>query len=152
MLLLLAAASDVMPLGKIVHVCDDVVLDQGTGKLNVLGAFNALRPPDGVTYPFHLDHLCVFAQLAGGIGPAIVEVKVVDASTGDEVFGSPAYSYSSEGAIRSVKTAISSQVFPSCPRTIVPGLLTPSLQHRIGNLLSLLARCLSLRCHSVGVL
>ncbi len=83
-------ASDVMPLGKIVYVCDDVVVDQAAGKLDILGAFNALRPPDGENYPFYQDHLCVFAQFAGGLGPTVVEAKVVDASTGDEVFGSPA--------------------------------------------------------------
>jgi hypothetical protein len=86
-----------MPLGKIVYVCNDVVVDQGTGMLDILGAFNALRPPDGANYPFHLDHLCVFAQLAGGLGPTIIEAKVVDASTGDEVFGSPSYTVNFPG-------------------------------------------------------
>src|SRR5436309_105505 len=84
-------ASALVPLGKIVYVCDDVVQDTVSGKLTVIGAFNTLRPPVGQGYPYHLGRLCVFAQLAGGHGPATVEVKVVDASTGNEVLGSPAH-------------------------------------------------------------
>jgi Family of unknown function (DUF6941) len=41
--------------------------------------------------PFLLGQLCAFAQLAGGLGPSTVEVKVVDAATGTEVFGSPTH-------------------------------------------------------------
>jgi hypothetical protein len=37
-------ASALVPLGKIVYVCDDVVQDALSGKLTVIGAFNALRP------------------------------------------------------------------------------------------------------------
>jgi hypothetical protein len=48
-------------------------------------------PPEA-DYPFVLDRLCVFAQFAGGRGAITFRVSVVDASTGDEVFGSRTYS------------------------------------------------------------
>jgi len=73
---------------------------RGHSKTHVIGAFDAVRPPDGVPYPFDLDHLCVFAQFAGGLGPGSVQVKVLDASTGDEVFGSPAYQVNFPGGQR----------------------------------------------------
>lgn len=81
----------VSPLGKIVYVCDDVVQDPVTRKLDIQGACTALEPPAGVGYPYTLHQLCVFAQLTGGRGQAVLEVKVVDAATGEEVFGSPSY-------------------------------------------------------------
>ena len=83
-------SSGVVPLGKIVYVCDDVLRD-AVNKTHVIGAFDAVRPPDGANYPFDLDHLCVFAQFAGGLGHGVVQVKVVEAASGDEVFGSPVY-------------------------------------------------------------
>jgi hypothetical protein len=81
----------IAPLGKIVYVCDDVVQDPVSRKFHMLGAFTAVRPPDGAPYPFLLRQLCVFAQLAGGLGPSSVQARVVDAATGEEVFGSPAH-------------------------------------------------------------
>lgn len=83
-------SSGAVPLGKIVYVCDDVLQDPASGKLHVLGAFTKVRPLDA-TYPFLLGRMCIFAQLAGNIGSATVEAKVMDASTGNEVFGSPTY-------------------------------------------------------------
>jgi hypothetical protein len=82
-------SSGVAPLGKIVYVCDDVLQDPASGKFHVLGAFTAVRPPEGAAYPYLLRQLCVFAQLAGGLGPCSVQARVVDAATGNEVFGSP---------------------------------------------------------------
>ncbi|MGL4553597.1 MAG: DUF6941 family protein [Gemmataceae bacterium] len=84
-------SGSVTPLGKIVYVCDDVLQDPVVGKFHILGAFNFVRiPPDG-SFPYRLDRLCVFAQLAGGLGTSLVEVKVIEAAAGSELFGSPAY-------------------------------------------------------------
>jgi hypothetical protein len=85
-------AGSVKPLGKIVYVCDDVLRDPASGKTHVVGAFDTVRVPLGADYPFVLDHLCVFAQFAGGRGAIAFRVTVVDASTGDEVFGSSMHS------------------------------------------------------------
>ena len=93
-------AGELMPLGKIVYVCDDVVQDSGTRKLDLRGAFTALGPPEGESYPFVQSWMCVFAQLAGGRGSSLIEVKVVDASTGVAVFGSPAYQVQFPGGQR----------------------------------------------------
>jgi len=84
-------SSGVVPLGKIVYMCDDVVQDPLTGNLTVVSVFNAIHPPDGETYPYRLLQMCVFAQFAGGLGPTEFQVKVLDAATGVEVFGSPSY-------------------------------------------------------------
>jgi hypothetical protein len=81
----------VTPLGKIVYVCDDVIQDPANGKLHVLGAFDAIRLPDGAGYPYLLGQMCVFAQMAGGRGSTVIEAKVIDAATGDTLFGSPVY-------------------------------------------------------------
>ena len=65
--------------------------------MDVVGAFDAIRIPPEADYPFVLDHLCVFAQFAGGRGAIAFRAVVVDASTGDEVFGSPTYSVTMPG-------------------------------------------------------
>ena len=41
----------VAPLGKIVYVCDDVLSDPANSKIHVVGAFNAIRPIEGI-YPY----------------------------------------------------------------------------------------------------
>ena len=87
----------VKPLGKIVYVCDDVFHDPANGKMNVVGAFDAIRVPPEGEYAFVLDRLCVLAQFAGGRGEIPFRAVIVDASTGDEVFGSPTYSVTMPG-------------------------------------------------------
>jgi hypothetical protein len=77
-----------MPLGKIVYVCDDVLEDPGSRKLHVIGACDTITIPPGANFPYRLGQLCVFAQFAGGLGVGPVEVRAVDAATGDEVFAS----------------------------------------------------------------
>jgi hypothetical protein len=84
-------SSGLIPLGKIVYVCDDVLQDPARGKLHVLGAFNAIRPPSGTGYPYRLPKLCVFAQLTGSLGVGTVEARATNAATGEEVFASPQY-------------------------------------------------------------
>jgi len=117
-------SSGVMPLGKIVYVCDDVLQDQVSGKLHVLGTFTSVHPPDGVTYPFRLGQLCVFAQLAGGLGTAAIEVKVIDAANGNEVFGSAPHQVNFPGghAIATVLIRLLDCPFPA-PGTYLVQLL-----------------------------
>ena len=84
-------AAGVIPLGKIVYVCDDIVQDLSTGKITILGSFTSIRMGPETTYPLRRDKICVFAQLTGGYGPATIQARVVDASTGDDTFTSQVY-------------------------------------------------------------
>ena len=59
--------------------------------MHFLGAFDANRVPVGEGFPYSLPQLCVSAQFAGGRGRFSFRVAVVDAASGDETFGSPAY-------------------------------------------------------------
>lgn len=90
-------SSGVPPLGKIVYVCDDVIEDPVSRKLNIHGAFDAARLPQWTEYPFTLPKMCVLAQVAGGRGTATFRAVVVAASTGNEIFGSPTYSFPMPG-------------------------------------------------------
>lgn len=73
--------SSVNPTGKLVYVCDEVLQDPASGKLNFLGMFDDVVPPAASGYPFRLGRLCVAAQLVGGSGSVPVHVEVVEAAT-----------------------------------------------------------------------
>jgi hypothetical protein len=70
----------------------------------VLGAFDAVTVPAGAGFPYALQRMCVFAQFAGGRGTFAFRVAVVDASTGDEVFGSPPHAVNLPGGHAIVTT------------------------------------------------
>ena len=73
--------SSVSPTGKLVYVCDEVLQDPASGKLNFLGIFDDVLPPAAPGYPFRRGRMCVAAQLVGGSGPVPVHVEVVEAVT-----------------------------------------------------------------------
>ena len=89
-------SSGVKPLGKIVYVYDDVLHDPSNGKMHVLGAFDTIRVPRE-DYPYVHERLCVLAQFAGGLVTINFRVMIVDASTGDELFGSRTHSVTMPG-------------------------------------------------------
>lgn len=99
-------SSGVLPIGKIVYVCDDVMQDVVNGNITVIGVFNAVQPPDGGNYPFRLSQLCVFAQFAGGLGQVDLEARVIDAATGNDIFASPVYFVNFPGGQTLVTVAI----------------------------------------------
>lgn len=78
----------VIPVGKIVYVCDDVLEDPASGKTHVLGIFNTVRAGGADAYPYRLGRLCVFAQLTGGAGQVPVRVDIVNGKTQKVVFRS----------------------------------------------------------------
>jgi hypothetical protein len=80
--------ASVVPVGKIVYLCDDVLEDQTTGKTHILGIFNAVRTPGTVAFPYRLGRVCVFAQFSGGGGQVPVRVDVVNGKTDEVVFRS----------------------------------------------------------------
>jgi hypothetical protein len=82
---------EVHPIPKAVYLCDDVVPDAETGKVHLLGVFNAARPAGGI-FPYRLDRLCVFAQLVGGPPEAPMHIEVVRAETDEVAYASPTYS------------------------------------------------------------
>jgi hypothetical protein len=51
-------SNGVVPIGKILYVCDDVLQDATSNKLHVLGAFDAVRIPADAAFPYSL-HNCV---------------------------------------------------------------------------------------------
>ena len=65
--------------------------------MHVLGAFDTIRVPREEDYPYVLERLCVLAQFAGGLGKITFRVIIVDASTGDEIFGSRTHSVTMPG-------------------------------------------------------
>ncbi len=69
------------PTGKVVYVCDDVLQDPTSGKVNFLGIFDDVVPPSGAAYPFRLGRMCVAAKLVGGSGPVPVRIEVVEGAT-----------------------------------------------------------------------
>lgn len=81
--------TSVVPVTKALYLCDEVLGDPSNQKVHLLGVFNAVRPADEGAYPYHLPRLCVFAQLAGGVGMLPFRVDVVDAQDQSIVYTSP---------------------------------------------------------------
>ena len=82
-------ALPLVPVTKAIYCCDNVLPDRSSGKIHVLGVFNAIRPPDGAGYPCRLGRLCVFAQLIGGIGEVSLRLEVVSAENEAIIYTSP---------------------------------------------------------------
>lgn len=78
-------ATIVPPLTKAIYLCDDVVLDPATQKVNLLRVFNSVRPRESAPYPFEMARFCVFAQLIGGAGPTPIRLEIVNARTGEPI-------------------------------------------------------------------
>lgn len=66
-------ASSVLPIAKGLYLCDYHVGYQ-TGKVDLYGLFNAIRPP---VYPHTQRRFCVFAQLVNGQGriPFFIDIR-----------------------------------------------------------------------------
>jgi hypothetical protein len=75
-------AEAVKPVAKCVYVCDDVVADASTGKVNLFNLWDAVRVPAEATFPFVLAKLCVFVWWRDGLGKPKSRVDIVQASTG----------------------------------------------------------------------
>ncbi|MCI0379364.1 MAG: hypothetical protein L0215_17275 [Gemmataceae bacterium] len=73
-------AQPIKPVAKSVYVCDDVVRDPQTGKVSLLNMWDTIRVPVGVSFPFVLATLCVFAWWRDGLGSVRTRIDVVQAS------------------------------------------------------------------------
>jgi hypothetical protein len=73
------------PVGKVVHLCDDVARDPATGKTHFLGIFDDVVPPANAVFPFRLAVMCVVAQLTGSLGRIPVHLEIVEGTTGQQV-------------------------------------------------------------------
>jgi hypothetical protein len=75
-------AEPVRPVAKRVYVCDDVIADPSSGKVNLLNLWGAVRVPSDQTFPDRLAKVCVFVWWRDGFGKVRSRVDVVQASTG----------------------------------------------------------------------
>lgn len=65
--------SAVLPVAKGIYLCDYVIGSQ-TGKVDLYGIFNAIRP---ASYPYRQGRFSVFSQLSNGLGriPFFVDIR-----------------------------------------------------------------------------
>jgi hypothetical protein len=75
-------AEAVKPVAKCVYVCDDVVANPSTGKVNLFNLWDAVRVPAEGTFPYCLAKLCVFVWWRDGFGKLKSRIDIVQASTG----------------------------------------------------------------------
>jgi hypothetical protein len=57
-----------LPVGKIVYVCDDVVADPVSHKPSILNLWEVVRVPLGGSFPYTLGKVCVVALMRDGEG------------------------------------------------------------------------------------
>jgi len=71
----------ILPVGKIVYVCDDVVADPLSHKPSVLNLWEIIRVHDEASFPYTLEKICVVALMRGGKGDVRFRADVVRADT-----------------------------------------------------------------------
>ena len=67
------------PKCKAILLCDQTIIEAGTGKVSIIGVFDGFMLPK---LPFLSRPCMVFVQLADGIGSHAVEVEVHDLTNG----------------------------------------------------------------------
>jgi len=75
-------AEPIRPIAKRVYVCDDVVGDPATGKVNLFNLWDAVHVPSDGVFPYCLAKLCVFVWWRDGFGNVKTRVDIVQAATG----------------------------------------------------------------------
>jgi hypothetical protein len=70
-----------LPVGKIVHICDDVVTDPVSHKPSLLNLWEVVRVPRGDSFPYTLGKVCVAALMRDGEGEVRFRVDLVRADT-----------------------------------------------------------------------
>ncbi|MCI0460540.1 MAG: hypothetical protein L0Z62_26600 [Gemmataceae bacterium] len=74
-------AEPVRPVAKRVYVCDDVIGDPSSGKVNLFNLWDAVRVPADASFPYSLAKVCVFVWWRDGFGKVRTRVDIVQAST-----------------------------------------------------------------------
>ena len=64
----------IVPVAKAMYLCD-YHIGYSTGKVDLYGLFNAIRPQNG--FPYTCTRFCVFVQLINGLGklPFFVDIR-----------------------------------------------------------------------------
>jgi hypothetical protein len=70
-----------LPVGKIVYVCDDVVADPVSHKPSILNLWEVVRVPAGASFPYTLAKVCVVALMRDGEGEVRFRADVLRAGT-----------------------------------------------------------------------
>src|SRR5437763_238263 len=78
-------AAPIPPVAKRMLVCDDVVGDPSSGKVTIVGVWDAVRLPAGASFPYPLAKLCVYACWRGGLGQVRTRVIIARGTDGTEV-------------------------------------------------------------------
>lgn len=78
------------PIIRHMLICDDVER-AGTDrpKLNVLGVVHTIRAKPGQSFPLSHTGLCVYLVLTGGVGTGHIQIRITEADSETELFGSP---------------------------------------------------------------
>jgi hypothetical protein len=80
-----------LPVGKIVYVCDDVVADPISHKPSILNLWEVVRVPSGESFPYTLGKVCVVARMRDGEGEIRFRAHLVRADNGELIRRSQDY-------------------------------------------------------------
>lgn len=115
------------PIVRQMVICDDVQPAAGDRpRMNVLGVTHNIRAKPGQSFPLRHPGLCAYLVLTGGVGTGRVQLRVSEAVTGDDLFGSAVHDINHPPArheIAAVILRIKDCVFPR------PGLYWVELHH-----------------------
>lgn len=99
----------IIPVARSMYLCDRY-FSHTNATVDLFGVFNAIKPDDG--YPFVRRQICVFTQLANGLGDLTLQVDMRFANTGKLVYSSEVRRIVFEDRTTIVQAAI---LLPDCP-------------------------------------
>jgi hypothetical protein len=105
----------VRPVGKVVHVCDDVIVDSVSHKPTLLNLWEIVRIPVGSVFPYTLGKVCIVALMRGGLGEGPFRVDVSRTDTNDVIRRSRDYpvNFGDRRSSRLVVIRLVDVVFPT---------------------------------------
>src|SRR5687767_15139108 len=94
------------PIGKLLHVCDEVIADPDSHKPSLLNLWEVVRPPEGAAFPFTLGKVCAVALMRDGSGEARFQADIVRADSDEVIRRSREYTVSFTDRRRSTLVVI----------------------------------------------
>jgi hypothetical protein len=112
----------ILPVAKLLYVCDDVIRDPSSGKVSVLNLWEAVRV-SADDFPYALGKLCIFAQFRGGLGEVPFHVEIMTADFSELIRQQAKFSVSFRDRLTTyhVKCKLTDVSFPS-PGTYIVAL------------------------------
>jgi hypothetical protein len=80
-----------LPTVKSMILCDDLLLDEQSDKIHLMGVFNTIHPEGDPAFPYRLRKLSVFLQLTDAEGEYEAKIVICKGDTDRVISASPVH-------------------------------------------------------------